>query len=131
MSPFTPTFPPTERVLYGEVVPIPTFPPRKVAAGPAPSCETARVGYAEVEEAKIPARPQSAVVVAEVFTPKWLVGVKSKPPADALPVIVTGDEPRILKVEHETDPEQETVVVDTPYTPAPPFETRSCDDVGC
>ena len=59
---------PTENRENGLVVPMPTLPPRKVAAGPAPDCVTASVGCAEEEEAKIPACAQSAVVVAEVFT---------------------------------------------------------------
>jgi hypothetical protein len=38
--------------------------------------------------------------------------------------MVMGVEPRTVKVEQEVLPEQVTLVVATPYTPAPPFETR-------
>ena len=44
------------------------------------------------------------------------------------PVIVTGAEPRTVKPVQDAVPAQETVVVETPYTPADPFETRSCED---
>ncbi|MDO8630543.1 MAG: hypothetical protein Q7R41_08615, partial [Phycisphaerales bacterium] len=58
----------TESLPHGLVVPIPTLPPRNVAAGPAPACATASVGYAEEDEAKSPARAQMAVEVAETST---------------------------------------------------------------
>jgi len=49
---------------HGVVVPIPTFPPSKVAAGPAPACAIASVGYAVEDEAMRPAWNHSGVVVA-------------------------------------------------------------------
>ena len=68
-----------------------------------------------------------AVEVALTAEPLYVVGVHANAP---LPVIVTGEEPRMVKVEHESEPAQGAVVVETPNTPAPPFETRSCAEVG-
>jgi hypothetical protein len=44
--------------------------------------------------------------------------------------MVMGEEPRTVKEVQESEPAQEAVVVEIPYTPAPPFETRSCEVVG-
>ena len=60
---------PIEKREPGDEVPTPTFPPIKVAAGPVPLCVTARVGIAEVEEAKRPPWNQKGVVVAWVVVP--------------------------------------------------------------
>jgi hypothetical protein len=40
-------------------------------------------------------------------------------------------EPTTVKEEQETPDEQDADEVATPYTPAPPFETRMFDDDGC
>jgi hypothetical protein len=66
---FTPE-PAMESEADGEVDPIPTFPPVNIAAAPAPAWDTASVGYALDEEAKMPAWPQNGEVVAEVVMPK-------------------------------------------------------------
>jgi len=82
----------TESTAQGEEVPMPTLPPRKVAAGPVPDCETARVGYAVEEEAKMPASAQIGLdVVAAAVTPKSVVKVKGEAPPplpQAEPVLV-------------------------------------------
>ena len=54
---------------YGDVVPIPTFPPRNVAAGPVPDCVTANVGMEAVLEAKSPPWNHAGVVEAIVVVP--------------------------------------------------------------
>jgi len=41
-----------------------------------------------------------------------------------------GEEPRMVKEEQEVPPEQEAVVVATPYTPAPPSETKRLEEDG-
>src|SRR3989338_4104725 len=44
--------------------------------------------------------------------------------------MVIGEAPRMLKEEQETVPEQEALVVATPKTPDPPFETRRFEEDG-
>jgi hypothetical protein len=69
---------------------------------------------------------QRGEVVDCTATPAYVVGVQSKV---AAPVIVTGAEPRMVKDEQLVEPAQEAVVVETPYTPLVPFETKSWDEV--
>ncbi len=55
---------PTVNAQNGVVVAMLTYPPRNVAAGPAPDCVTDSVGMLSVEEAKRPPWNQNGVVVA-------------------------------------------------------------------
>ena len=81
-------------------------------AAPPEVREEKRTGPAKVEDA-VEKMPFKKPTVVEVDTYD-ACAVNGQAKVAALEVIVTGDEPRILKVEHETDPEQETVVVATP-----------------
>ncbi len=69
------------------------------------------------------------VVVELVLVPYVVAVVHGQAPPVA--EIVTGEEPRTVNSVQEAAPVQVTEVVATPYTPAPPFETRRFDDEGC
>src|SRR3989344_3962769 len=60
------------------------------------------------------------------------VVVLQVPPVPPPPVtlMVTGVEPSVVNVLQDAEPEQVTEVVATPYTPAPPLETRRFEEEG-
>ena len=83
--------------------------------------------YATVAESCVEdAAPLKSIkeVVADWPDAGW---VKASYVARPEPVMVIGAEPRTVKPVQDAVPAQETEVVATPYTPAPPFETRRLD----
>ena len=118
-----------------EVAPLYTFPAESTPRPPAeravsqvePEFEKAVVEayVAKVEEAMREkgevALSQRPVEVAETAIPLYESGVKGKPWV-SVPVMVTGEEPKTLKVVQEVEPLQVTEVVATLVTPAPPVE---------
>lgn len=84
----------------------------------------------EVVEAWNPAWNHSGVPVAFVAAAKFVVGVKGNAD-EAEELIVIGEAPMAVNAVQVVPPEQLTLVVATPYTPAAPFDTKRLLEEGC